>query len=142
MTQSACDLAKAGDLAAAVSSLAGALKIGLNDPATQARILAARMKSQCYTLKDNIDLVDFCALLAKAAPGTPVAQRCQEVIQAVNPYYVIAQGYEGPNVGNSHGAAIYFPTEKVSPLYAGLDFNKKTGWDGFLAEYLTAVRSR
>ena len=142
VTQAACDLAKAGDLADAVTGLTGALKIGLNDPATQARILAARMKTQSYTIKHNIDLIDFCALLAKAAPGTPVAQRCHEVIQAVHPHYVIAQGYAGPNVGNSHGAAIYFPMEEVSPLYPGLDFCKKTGWDGFLAEYLTAVRSR
>ena len=142
VTQAACDLAKTPGLAQAMAGFVGALKTGLNDPATQARILAARMKTQSYTIKHNIDLIDFCALLAKAAPGTPVAQRCQDVIEAVRPHYVIAQGFDGPNVDNSNGAAIYFPTDMVSPLYAGLDFCKKTGWDGFLEAYLTAVRAR
>jgi hypothetical protein len=35
--------------------------------------------------------------------------------------------------------AIYFPTLTVSPLYEGLDFSKKTGWDKFLKAYLTAI---
>jgi len=142
VTQSACDLAQAGPLADAVTGLAGALRTALSDPPTQQCILAARAKTQRYTIKHNIDLVDFCALLAKAAPGTPVAERCQEVIQVTQPGYVIAQGYEGDSMRNSHGAAIYFPTEEVSPLYAGLDFSKKTGWNGFLDAYLEAVKSR
>jgi hypothetical protein len=142
VTQAACDLARTPDLAQAMTGFVGALKTGLNDPAIQARILAARMKTQSYTIKHNIDLIDFCALLAKAAPGTPVARRCREVIESVRPHYVIAQGFDGPHVGNSNGAAIYFPTDTVSPLYAGLDFCKKTGWDGFLEAYLTAVSSR
>jgi hypothetical protein len=43
---------------------------------------------------------------------------------------------------NSKGAAIYFPTVSISPLYAGLDFVKKTGWGRFLKAYLAAIRSR
>ena len=55
---------------------------------------------------------------------------------------VVANGSKGEAVKDSHGVAIYFPTGGVSPLYAGLDFSKKTGWNGFLKAYLKAVRSR
>ena len=42
----------------------------------------------------------------------------------------------------SKGAAIYFPTVSISPLYARLDFVKNTGWGRFLKAYLAAIRSR
>jgi hypothetical protein len=142
VTQAACDLSKAGALAAAVADLAKALKAGLADSATRQSILTARTQAQTYEVRDNIDLADFCSLLAKAASGTEIAKRCQDVIQAVQSDYVVTSGYKGAAMKNSHGAAIYFPTGEVSPLYAGLDFSKKTGWDAFLKAYLKAVSSR
>ncbi len=142
VTQSACDLSKADGLATVVAGLASALQASLNDAATRQRILTVRTQVQSYEVTDNIDLLDFCSLLAKSAPAAPIAQRCQDVIQAVQSTYVVAQGYKGSDLGNSHGVAIYFPTKSVSPLYAGLDFSKKTGWDAFLKAYLTAVRNR
>jgi hypothetical protein len=38
--------------------------------------------------------------------------------------------------------AIYFPTGAVSPLYANLDFAKKSGWSRFIAGYVAAVQRR
>lgn len=142
VTQSACDLAKADGLAAAVADLANALKAGLSDAATRQNILAVRTQSQTYEVADNIDLVDFCSLLAQATSGSEIAKRCQDVIQAVQSAYVVTNGSKGAAVKNSHGVAIYFPTGEVSPLYAGLDFSKKTGWDDFIKAYITAVRNR
>jgi hypothetical protein len=142
VTQSACDLSKGDGLATAVAGLTKVLKANVSDASTKQRILSARAQSQAYEVADNIDLVDFCSLLARATTGSEVAQRCQDVIQAVQPGYVLAQGYKGRDLENSHGVAIYFPTQAVSPLYAGLDFSKKTGWDSFLTAYLTAIRSR
>jgi hypothetical protein len=142
VTHSACDLSKAEVLATAVAHLASALKTGLTDTATRQHILTARTQVQTYDVKDNIDLADFCSLLAKAAPGSEIAKRCQDVIQAVESGYVVTNGYKGSSMKNSHGVAIYFPTGEVSPLYAGLDFSRKTGWDAFLKAYLTAIRSR
>jgi hypothetical protein len=121
---------------------AAALKAELGNAATTQRILVARTQAQRYEVADNIDLVDFCALLAKALPGSGVAQRCQDVIRAVRSGYVIAQGSKGASMKNSNGLAIYFPTLAVSPLYAGLDFSRQTGWDAFLKAYVTASRSR
>jgi hypothetical protein len=142
VTYSACDLSKAGTLAAAVSGLATALKASLSDTAARQRLLTVRTKVQSYEVPENIDLVDFCSLLARAGSSPAIVTACQRVIQAVQSGYVIKQGYKGTDMKNSNGVAIYFPTQTVSPLYAGLDFSKKTGWDGFLKAYLTAVRAR
>ncbi len=142
VTYAACDLAKADALATALGQLAQALTASLSDAAMKQQILSARTRSQAYEVADNIDLADFCSLLAAAVPHSDIARHCQDVIQAVEKQYVIAQGYRGSSLKDSHGLAIYFPTRSVSPLYAGLDFSKKTGWDRFLKAYLAAVRSR
>jgi len=142
VTQSACDMSKAGALVAAVADLAKALKAGLADSAARQSILTARTQAQTYEVRDNIDLADFCSLLAKAATDSEIAKRCQDVIQAVQSGYVVTSGYKGAAMKNSRGVAIYFPRDAVSPLYAGLDFSKKTGWGSFLKAYLAAVRNR
>jgi hypothetical protein len=142
VTYSACDLSKADTLADAVKGLAGALKASLSDSAARQRIMSVRNQVQCYEVPDNIDLVDFCSLMAKSGAIPAITTTCQNVIQAVQSAYVETQGFKGDNLKNSHGVAIYFPTQAVSPLYAGLDFSKKTGWDAFLKAYLAAIRSR
>jgi hypothetical protein len=80
--------------------------------------------------------------MKKSGASPAIATACQNVIQAVQSGYVAKQGYKGDHMKNSNGVAIYFPTQAVSPLYGGLDFSKKTGWDAFLKAYLAAVRSR
>jgi hypothetical protein len=142
VTFSACDLSKSSALGTAISSLATALKASLSDSATRQRILMVRNKVQSYAVQDNIDLVDFCSLLAKSGANSTITTACQNVIKAVQSDYVMAQGYKGPSMKNSNGVAIYFPIRSVSPLYAGLDFSKKTGWDVFLKAFLSAIRSR
>jgi hypothetical protein len=142
VTHSACDLSKAGALASAVSGLATALKKSLSDDASRQRILAVRTQTQSYEVPDNIDLVDFCLLLSKAGANAATTTACQNVVKTVQSGFVAAQGYKGAAVENSNGVAIYFPLQSVSPLYAGLDFSKKTGWDAFLKGYLSAIRSR
>jgi hypothetical protein len=142
VTYSACDLSKADALATAVTQLASALKTSLSNGEARQRLLSVRNQVQYYEIPDNIDLVDFCSLLASSGAESAVVKACQQVIQAVNTSYVIKQKYKGNDVMNSHGVAIYFPTQTVSPLYAGLDFSKKTGWDAFLTAFLSAIRSR
>ncbi len=142
VTYSACDLSKADALATAVAGLADTLKASLSDHTARQRILSVRTQVQSYEVPDNIDLVDFCSLMAKSGASPAIATACQNVIHAVQSGYVATQGYKGDNMKNSHGVAIYFPTQAVSPLYGGLDFSKKTGWDAFLKAYLAAVRSR
>lgn len=142
VTQSACDLSHAHALADAVTRLAGVLKANLGNTTVKQAVLAARTQSQAYEVPDNIDLVDFCSLLQQAALGSPITDRCNDVMNAAQHGYVVAQGSKGTKLKDSHGVAIYFPTGTVSPLYAGLDFSQKTGWDAFVKAYLTAVRGR
>jgi hypothetical protein len=117
----------------------------LGDMATRVSIMQARNQVQSYEVEDNIDLVDFCSLLSSYTAGSPIAQNCDSVIQAVKSY-VIKQGYKGSQLKHSNGVAIYFPIASVyppyvSPLYAGLDFNV-TGWGDFLEAYNEAIHSR
>ncbi|MDH4272805.1 MAG: clostripain-related cysteine peptidase [Candidatus Aminicenantes bacterium] len=142
VTYSACDLSKADTLAAAVAALARTLQARLSNSAERQRILSVRSQVQSYDVADNIDLVDFCSLLAASGAGSAVVNACRKVIKAAESSYVVAQGFKGAGMKNSHGVAVYFPTQRVSPLYAGLDFSKKTGWDAFLKAYLAAIRSR
>ena len=142
VTQSACNLSRAEALGAAIAGLAKTLKASLNDAATKQLLLMVRSQAQSYEVADNIDLIDFCSLLAKVMAGSQIARSCKQVIETAQSEYVLKEGYKGDDLKNSHGVAVYFPTLTVSPLYAGLDFSKKTGWDGFLKAFLKAIRSR
>jgi hypothetical protein len=154
VTQSACDLAGAEVLARAVAALAESLLAALPDEAQRGRILAARSRVQAYEVPDNVDLVDFCELLAAAAPAGALAGACRDVVKVVSGGagslergvaaggYVLASGSKGADLAHSHGVAIYFPTTAVSPLYARLDWAQATGWGRFLEAWLKAVRER
>jgi hypothetical protein len=135
-------------VAGAVAALAATLTAALREPLMCQRLLAARARVPSYEIPDNVDLADFCALLADLAPKTAVGARCEEVLRAVGggtpdgaAGYVLAQGSKGADLSNSHGVAIHFPTRSVSPLSARLDWEVATGWGRFLAAYLAAVRS-
>lgn len=142
VTLSACDLSKADSLATAVTGLASELRASLSDAVSKQRILSVRYRVQSYDVADNIDLVDFCSLLVEAGAAASVATACKNVIEVAKNDYVVKQGYKGEAMKNSNGAAIYFPLRSVSPLYPGLEFSEKTGWDKFLKAYLEAIRSR
>ncbi|MBX3235724.1 MAG: hypothetical protein KF814_06195 [Nitrospiraceae bacterium] len=144
VTQSAIDLSKASVLAGECKALASALKGAVADKAARAAVVDARNRVQEYEVQDNVDLVDLCRLLKGAAVPSAVKQACGRVIAAVEGQskFVMAAGYYGSPMKGSHGLAIYFPTRAVSPLYAKLDFVKKTGWGAFLTKYLDATRAR
>jgi hypothetical protein len=145
VTQAACDLGKSSALATALKNLATALCQGLTNQKMKQAIMQARAQVQIYDVADNIDLTDFCSLVLQQPGLAPeVKTACQKVVDTVAaPQGIVTtSGYKGSAVRNSHGLAIYFPTHNVSPLYAKLDFTKKTGWGKFLEKYLEAVRSR
>jgi len=142
VTQSACNLSQAEPLATALAGLAQALQGTLGDAATRQHLLMARAQVQSYDVPDNIDLVDFCSLLGQTSAGSQIARSCQQVMEAAQSGYLLKQGYNGSDLENSYGVAIYFPTLTVSPLYEGLDLSQKTGWDKFLKAYLKAISRR
>jgi hypothetical protein len=138
VTQSACELASAEDLAAAVRGLATELRAGLGKPDLVRRIAQVREQVQYYDVDDNIDLADFCERLARIWPGAAVRGRCEQVLRVLARGYVVAAGVKGVELRGSRGVSIYFPRQPISPLYPGLDFSRRTGWDRFLKAYRRA----
>lgn len=144
VTQSALNLGASKTMAGAVKALAAALTAGLEAAATLNTIAAARGKVQIFDTGDNVDLLDLCRLLREARVTPGIRNACDSVLAAVGGKvgFVLTSGYVGAKMKNSHGAAIYFPTAEVSPLYAKLDFDRNTGWGKFLKAYVTKLRSR
>jgi hypothetical protein len=145
VTQSACNLGKADALAKAMSGLAKALSSALGTDAGRQGILLARTQVQSYEVADNVDLADLCRLLQRHVGATSVVgSAAQAVLEVVTGSggFVSKTAFKGRAVGNSNGLAVYFPTRNISPLYATLDFSKKTGWGTFLKKYVASSRSR
>jgi hypothetical protein len=144
VTQSAMDLGPTAAFVGACKELGSALKADLANMAARAAIVDARNRVQEYEVPENVDLVDLCRLLKVARVSAAVKAACGRVTEAVegSPGLVIASGYCGTPMKRSRGVAIYFPTRTVSPLYARLDFTKRTGWGAFLKQYLVSTRGR
>lgn len=148
VTQSLCNLADAPRVSAAVKDLGAALTAALADPKARAAINDVRNRVQRYEVRDNVDLVDLCHLLQEQVDvPAPVKSAAEDVAGALLPpasdgAYVARSGWVGDTMKHSNGAAIYFPTEQVSPLYAKLDWSRATRWGGFLDAYVSATRGR
>ena len=144
VTQSAIDLSAPAAFIRACKTFASALKAGLANGTTRTGIVDARNRVQEYEVPDNVDLIDLCRLLKTASVSKTIKRACDLVVAAVegSPGLVIASGYCGAPMKRSHGVALYFPTRRLSPLYANLDFTKKTGWGTFLKQYLVVTRAR
>ncbi len=143
VTQSACDFSQAKKTADAVNGLAKALIKGLSTPTVKSALMQARNQVQSYDTADYVDLADLCALLGLNTTNREIKTACAIVIDSLqNNGMVVKSGYKGSAVNNSHGISIYFPIKKISPLYAKLDFVKKTAWGSFLKGYLQSVKRR
>jgi hypothetical protein len=143
VTQSACDVGRAEVTAAAVDRLARVLTEGLSGAAAGMAVVEARSRVQSYYTTDYVDLADLCLLLMQHPDMKELQAASQAVIDAlVKKGMVVKSGYKGAEVKHSHGLSIYFPTKKVSPLYAKLDFAKQTKWGAFLKAYLGKMKRR
>jgi hypothetical protein len=144
VTHSACDLMASSKFVNAFKSFAKAMKSGLTNKNTKTAIVNVRNKVQDYNTANNVDLVDLCQLLKASSVPENLKNACGSVISTIQGTsgMVIASGNLGTSMKHSNGMAIYFPTRLVSPLYAGLDFAKETGWEDFLKKYIEVTRSR
>lgn len=141
VTQSACDLSKAGLLASAVDQLADVLNSHLSDAAVRATVIECRLQTQAYDTPDYIDLYDFCNLLESKTGFDDIRAACSAVKNMIQrDGVVIRSGYKGKNVKHSNGLSIYFPQKSLSSLYATLDFTKKTSWGKFLERCISYTR--
>jgi hypothetical protein len=139
VTQSAVDLSASPGLARAVSGLADALRAGLANANTRDAISLARLHVQPFddNLEANVDLGHLCRLLDVAAMSPAIRMAARDVLQALG-RAIVASGRIGSEVPNASGVAIYFPHRSISPLYANLDWAKRTTWPAFLRAFCGA----
>jgi hypothetical protein len=145
VTQSVCILENLGALKTAVATLAEELNRSLERWEVRNGIYRARLQTQSYYIQDNIDLVDLCSMLEESCAGEEsLCAAAQGVIEATagTQGLISRTGYQGEGMQNSHGLAIYFPLQFVSPLYQNLDFAQDTGWGEFLNRYIEASHRR
>jgi len=143
VTQSAFDLTRSDAMATAIDQFAKTLISHLSDTAARAAMLTARNQVQTYEVPDYVDLVDFAKLLQAQTTIPALKTACQNVMDAARVgQFVVASGYKGSAMAGSNGVSIYFPTRKISPLYAKLDFVQQTTWDEFLRAYIAATTRR
>jgi hypothetical protein len=141
VTQSACDLSKAGLLSNVVDQLADGLNSHLSEAIERTRIVEARLQTQTFDTHDYIDLYDFCDLLEGKTGFDDIRVACTAVKNAIQrDGIVIRSGYKGGKVKHSKGLSIYFPQRSLSSLYATLDFTKKTSWRKFIERYISDTR--
>jgi hypothetical protein len=137
VTQAACDLTKAKEMATAIDALSRALAHGLSDLSSRTAIIKSRSQVQTYANPDYIDLQDFCVLLQANGVRPDIKSTCKNLIDEFSKNKIIfSSGYKGKGVKDSHGLSIYFPLRRISPLYSRLDLSKKTAWVNFLKSYL------
>ena len=135
VTQSAVDTASVATLARSVSELAAALIAGLDDANLYRAIDRSVKAAQRFDTKDFVDLGSLAALLARNAPGTPVAEAATRVLADVrSSALVIAQGKKGKDVKDAEGVSIYMPQLEPDTEvdYGRLDFARDTRWPDFL----------
>jgi hypothetical protein len=137
VTQSALDLSRMEDVAAALDQLSVALMAGIADPRVYGGVRRARKDAQSFYDRDYLDLLSLCTLFQKYCPSQPVNDAAQNLIDLVSPgaegSMVLNALSLGSEIQDSHGLAIYFPPEgRVSPFYETLEMSKTTRWHDFL----------
>jgi hypothetical protein len=145
-TQSAIDLGRVGELAAAVDALAGCLLASLKSAAFVASILAGRRRTLQFFDGLYVDLHHLAGSLATATGKGRIADACHAVQRmidgegAASP--IIAQGHVGQDLAAARGLSIYFPLAlDRSVFYRELDFASATRWVDFLEAFLNPGRS-
>jgi hypothetical protein len=140
VTQSALDLARAEEAAAALDALSAALIAEMADPRVYAGIRRARKDAQTFYDRDYLDLLSLCTLFQKYCPSQVIYDAAQRLIQRVSPgvegSMVISARSLGSEVQDAHGLSIHFPPEgRVSPFYEALEISKTTRWHDFLEAF-------
>lgn len=137
VTQSALDLARLDDVAAAVDALAKALIKAVKDAAEYRAVASSLNATQRFDMADFVDLGHFSIEMAKRSRSAAVKAAARRVLAAVtgDDGFVLAEKHKGPGVGNATGAAIYFPRGPVNKVYGKLDFARETAWHKFLVAY-------
>ncbi len=143
-TKSAVDMSKLATLDTKLLALVSALK---SDPTGTAAVHLAQSSVQQYAYPSNRDLWHFSDFLVSSATGTAVKTAAGEVKTAIDSM-VVASRMTGTDVQNSHGLAIYLPTDSETSAqeladYALLACNKtvRSSAAGTWGSYLESLLS-
>jgi Clostripain family len=166
----AWDLSRFDELAGAFDALSIALLACFDDPQSRIYtqmervILQVHWKCQSYMYDQNVDLGDFCELLAEECgrlvkelgEGDDTEQlkvvqdACRCVLEELQ-HAVILSGFSGGGYQYSNGVSVFFPWsregyEVSKKNYESLWFAKeakpKLSWAGFLKKYLYEISLR
>ena len=83
---------------------------------------------------NNSGVTDPAALLPFRKVGAH-AERCFVALKKS----IIAETH-GSNLPNTHGLGLFFPKRTIHSSYLKTNFDKKTGWSSFLAQFLNRLR--
>ena len=167
----AWDMERFGELAGAFDDLAQVLIACFEYPDTRIYrqleriILKVHWQCQSYMYDQNVDLGDFCELLAQECGFVAeefgyadeleglkwVYESCQRVLEKLNEA-VILSGFSGGGYQYSNGVSVFFPWSREGyevsrKNYESLWFTKEAEqkrltWTGFLKKYLYEVSLR
>jgi len=152
VTKSAVKLSQLTELHNKINQLSSLMRnnISINIPT----YVNARKNTQQYYSKSNVDFVHFLELLTPIGgdignKATETADFIKNSVVTTNAYYSSTASEGGvisaPNVDNSHGLAIFFPTldllhENELSKYATISSNSsgESTWGQFLNDFITA----
>jgi hypothetical protein len=166
----AWDLCQMDELAGEFDGLAEALVRCFGDEDSRVyremerAVLMAHWKCQSYMYDQNVDLGDFCELLARACELVAdklegndlkllscVREQCRNVLDSLRKV-VLLSGFSGGTYQYSNGISVFFPWSREGyevsrKNYEGTWFSKSAAskrfrWAGFLKKYLYEVARR
>ena len=166
----AWDLSRLDELAGAFDALSIALLACFSDPKSRIYrqlervILQVHWRCQSYMYDQNVDLGDFCELLARECDRVvkelgsgddleqlKLLQDCCRCVLEELKNAVILSGFSGGGYQYSNGVSVFFPWSREAydvskKNYESLGFAKeakqKLSWTGFLKKYLNEISLR
>lgn len=126
-----------------VIKLTEALEIAAKDFKGQQAISNARANVRSFGQNQFVDLIHFCQLLTKGTSNLAVV--ADKAIAPLEFPFILDNKFS-PGEANCNGTSIYFPQSmpakgslETLDLYETLDFDKMTGWSGFLRKFLKEI---
>ncbi len=141
VTQSAFDLARAGQVADKLDALADAVIADL--PAGVMALWSAQREAARFWHNTLWDVTHFCEELEKATASQAVREASQAVRASLEPgpeNFILAERHSGDKVARCGGLTIYLisPLTDISRFYADLEFARKHRWLQMLKAYHAA----
>lgn len=142
VTMSAVNPDKISSVTSSLDKWALALKKNIMSQETFNTVLICSEKAQKFYYQTYKDIFDLARLIKEKSTVKEIQDTSTGLMDALKPgdnNYVLASKTLTPQMGNAHGASIYFPGhQSYTKYYDKLDFAKKSKWDEFVKAYQKA----